>query len=285
MLFSWNLCPFNKFLPHYNTLTTLCWSLIDFNFVNAILPVLISHTSSCTSVGLGCKYVAFPLLYFLQMLLVVMYRVGQKLVHFRSFLTACDDAERHSICQNVWRIFNCDEIQNTTLNPFKVLYVLIYGSPFCVIMYTSHKCLIWFSFLPTLYTYICSCIAVSVFILAAFISSRLSVMRWSLPVERSITYLMTYILTYMPFLCRVHWSYPMWQLNVVACMNFGDGLNSKFRHTGRLPNFFEIWRSRCVNWSLLVVFFHFIFWFFYFPITTNCGCRAGLWGIGLVSIW
>jgi len=63
-----------------------------------------------------------------------------------------------------------------------------------------------------------------------------SFMHWSLPVDCSLTYLLTYSCG-VPFI-QVHWSYPMWQLlNVVACMNFGDGLNPKFRHTGHFPNF------------------------------------------------
>jgi len=37
------------------------------------------------------------------------------------------------------RIFNCDKIQYINITPDTVLNSLVYGSPFCVIIYTSYK--------------------------------------------------------------------------------------------------------------------------------------------------
>ena len=37
------------------------------------------------------------------------------------------------------RIFNCDKMQDISITPDKVLNSLVYGSPFCVIIYTSYK--------------------------------------------------------------------------------------------------------------------------------------------------
>ena len=37
------------------------------------------------------------------------------------------------------RISNCSRIKNTILTPDKVLNSLVYGSPFCIIIYTSYK--------------------------------------------------------------------------------------------------------------------------------------------------
>jgi len=37
------------------------------------------------------------------------------------------------------RIFNCDKTQDINITSDKVLNSLAYGSPFCVIIYTSYK--------------------------------------------------------------------------------------------------------------------------------------------------
>ena len=36
-------------------------------------------------------------------------------------------------------VFNCDKMQDIRLTPDKVLKSLVYGSPFCIIIYTSYK--------------------------------------------------------------------------------------------------------------------------------------------------
>jgi len=40
-------------------------------------------------------------------------------------------------------MFNVDKMQDIILTPDKVLNILVYGSPFCVIIYTSYKLSKW----------------------------------------------------------------------------------------------------------------------------------------------